>query len=131
MKKLGRDAVASLGCIGIIIVAVILMSYGRKHEVSSILMFGYVLDAIASMGIFGNLIVFLLAKTTRFNPLRTAFWTFLVLHVLAASSIAFLSRSDPRFQPVATLIGYTVSFLFWFSLHWAWAKSRGQLAVIS
>ena len=40
MRNFGRDAVALLGCIGIILAAFFLLSYGRKHEAASILMFG-------------------------------------------------------------------------------------------
>jgi len=72
MKNSGRDAVALLGCIGIIVAAFLLLSYGRKHEASSILMFGHALDALVVSGVIGNLIVFLLVKTTRFNAVRVA-----------------------------------------------------------
>ena len=78
MNKLRKDALALLGCIGIIIVALLLLSYGRKHGVPSILVFGFALDALVTAGILGNLIIFLLVKTTRLNPLRIALWTFLV-----------------------------------------------------
>ena len=50
MKNATRDAVALVGCIGIILAAFLLLSYGRKHEASSILMFGNVLDALVVTG---------------------------------------------------------------------------------
>lgn len=126
MNNLRKDIVALLGCIGIIAVAFLLLNYGRKHEVSSILIFGYVLDAIVSTGIVGNLIVFLLARTTKLNPLRTAFWTFLVVHVVTIALLNILRNNDPQFQPTATVIGYVVSFLFWFGLHWVWAQRKAS-----
>src|SRR4030095_12249183 len=66
MKNLRSDAIALIGCISIIVVAFSLLTYGRKHKVSSILIFGHALDALVTTGVVGNLTVFLLAKTTRF-----------------------------------------------------------------
>lgn len=128
MRNFGRDAVALLGCIGIILAAFFLLSYGRKHEAASILMFGYVLDAIVFTGVIGNLIVFLLAKTTRLDPLRVALWTFLLLNLVPAIVLAFIGgRIDPQFKTTATLVGYAVSFLFWFGLHWVWSQTKGRV----
>jgi hypothetical protein len=132
MANLRRDAAALLGCTGIIAIAFLLLGYGRKHEVASILTFGYVLDAMVTTGVIGNLIVFLLAKTTKLNPLRIALWTFLVVSAVPLIVIAVIAgRSDPQFRLVPTVVGYVVSFLFWFGLHWIWSlsKNSGQLAV--
>jgi hypothetical protein len=130
MNNLRKDAVALLGCIGIIVIAFLLLSYGRKHGVPSILVFGFALDALVTAGIVGNLIIFLVVKTTRLNPLRTALCTLLVVNVVLALVSALIgSRVDPQFRLGSLLIGYVVSFLFWFSLHWIWAKTSGQLAV--
>jgi len=129
MKNLRHDALALFGCIGIIVIAFALLTYGRKHEVASILVFGHALDAMVTAGVIGNLIVFLLAKTTRLNSLRVALWTFLVIHgVLLFISVMIGIRVQPQFPFGAVLIGYIVSFLFWFGLHWIWGKSSGQLA---
>jgi hypothetical protein len=128
MRNFGRGAVALIGCTGIILAAFFLLSYGRKHEASSILMFGYVLDAIVFTGVIGNLIVFLLAKTTRLDPLRVALWTFLILNGVPAIILAFVGgRIDPQFRTTATLVGYAASFLFWFGLHWIWSQTKGRL----
>jgi len=128
MKNSGRDAVALLGCIGIILAAFLLLSYGRKHEASSILMFGHALDALVVSGVIGNLIVFLLVKTTRFNAVRVALWTFLVVNGLPAIMLALVgSRIDPQFQLTATLVGYVASFLIWFGIHWAWSQTKGRM----
>jgi len=130
MNNLRRDVVALLGSLGIIVIAFLLLSYGRKHGVPSILVFGFALDALVTAGIVGNLIVFLLVKPTRLNPLRTALWTFLLVNfVLVLVSALVGSRVDPQFRLGSLLIGYVVSFLFWFGVHWLWSKSRGQLAV--
>ena len=128
MKNSGRDAVALLGCIGIIVAAFLLLSYGRKHEPSSIIMFCHALDALVVYGVIGNLIVFLLVKTTRFNAVRVALWTFLVVNGLPAIVLALVgSRIDPQFQMTATLVGYAASFLIWFGIHWAWSQTNGRM----
>lgn len=128
MKNSGRDAIALLGCLGIIAAAFFLLSYGRKHEASAILMFGNVLDALVVTGLIGNLIVFLLVKTTRLDPVRLALWTFLVLNGLPAIVLAVVgSRIDPQFRTTATLVGYAASFLFWFGLHWVWSQTKGRV----
>ena len=128
MKNFGRDAVALLGCIGIILAALFLLSYGRKHEAASILTFGYVLDAIVFTGVIGNLIVFLLAKTTKLDPLRVALWTFLVVNLVPAIVLAIVGgRIDPHFNTTATLVGYAGSFLFWFGIHWIWSQTKGRM----
>jgi hypothetical protein len=132
MKNLRRDALALLGTLGIVVIAFLLLSYGRKHGVHSIIVFGYVLDALVTAGILGNIIVFLLVKTTRLNPVRTALWTFLVISAAPVLLLALtVGRSDPQFRLGSVAIGYVVSFLFWFALHWMWAKSKRQLAVSS
>lgn len=131
MTNLRRDAIAVIGCLLIIVVAFFLLRYGRSHNVTSILLFGYVLDAVVTTGLIGNLIVFILAKATRFNPLRVAFWTFLIVHALPLTLLALVgSRLQPQFPLGSVAVGYVVSFLFWFGLHWMWAHKRsGQVAV--
>jgi hypothetical protein len=125
IMNIRKDAFAVLGCAGIIVLAFLLWRYGMKHEVASILLFGYVLDAIISMGVVGNLIVFLLVKTTKRNSFRIALWTFLVLHAVTATLIAIIgSVADPNLRPGPTIIGYVISFLFWTALHWAWSRIR-------
>jgi len=76
MSKLGKDIAALLVCLAIIIGAFFLLSYGRKHEVSAILTFGRVLDALVTTGIIANAIIFLLLMTGRFNRLRVALWSY-------------------------------------------------------
>jgi len=130
MKNLRSDALALIGSLGIIVIAFILLSYGRKHAVPSILMLGYALDALVTAGILGNMIVFLLVKTTKLNPLRTALWTFLLVNAAPVLLLAItVGRRDSQFRLGSVLIGYIVSFLFWFGLHWMWAKSKEQLTV--
>jgi hypothetical protein len=132
MKNSGRDAVALLGCIGIILAAFLLLSYGRKHEASSILMFGHALDALVVTGVIGNLIVFLLVKTTRLDAVRVALWTFLIVNGVPAIVLAIVgSRIDPQFKTTATLVGYAASFLFWFAVHWAWSQTKARMQTAS
>ena len=117
---MNRNLVALLGSIGIIIIAFLLLTYGRKNEVVSILMFGYVLDALVTTGVIGNLIVFILNKATKLNPLRTALWTFGIVHAVLLLLVLVISRSDPRLNLAATVAGYLVSFAIWAGLHFAW-----------
>jgi hypothetical protein len=59
MNNWRRDVMALLGCAGIILIAVLLLNYGKQNEVSSILVFGYILDALIVSGVIGNFIIFL------------------------------------------------------------------------
>ncbi|HKP47480.1 MAG TPA: hypothetical protein VJT50_12845 [Pyrinomonadaceae bacterium] len=128
MNNVGRDVIAVVGCIAIIAIAFFLLSYGRKHEAASILSFGYVLDAIVTTGAIGNLVVFVLAKTTRFDSLKVAFWTFLSVNGVPAILLLVLgSRIDPQFRAAATFIGYAASFAFWFGIHWAWSQTKSRM----
>jgi hypothetical protein len=116
---MNRNVLALLGSIGIIVVAFLLLSIGRRNEVASILLFGYVLDAVVTTGIIGNLIVFILSKTTKLDPLRTALWTFAIVHAVPLFFIVVIGRNDPRFNLAATVVGYVVSFAIWAGLHFA------------
>ena len=122
MRNLRTDLFAIGGCVLIILAALLLLSYGRTHQVSSILVFGFALDAIAFTGVVGNLIVFLLIKLTRFRPLRVAFWTFLIVSLVPAIAITLIAGRDPRFNAPNVVIGYVVSFFFWYGLHWLWSN---------
>ena len=51
MRNLRRDLVAIGGCLLLIAGALLLLNYGRSHQVSSILVFGHVLDAIVFTGV--------------------------------------------------------------------------------
>lgn len=128
MNKLRKHGIAILVAIGIIVGAFFLLSYGRKNEVSWILSFGYVLDALVTAGVVGNLIVFLLIMITRFSPLRIALLTLLVVNGLLLILSALIgSRVDPQFKLATVLVGYVVSFVFWFGLHWMWAQRQSSL----
>ena len=121
-----RDLMALLGCLAIIVIAFVLLSYGRRHEVASILTFGYILDALVFTGVVGNLVVFLL-KTTRFNPFRVALWTFAVVHALPLLFLTLvLGPNDPKLNLPNVVVGYLVSFLFWTGLHWTWRMTSRQ-----
>ena len=119
--NMNRNLLALFGSIAIIVIAFLLLTYGRRNEVASILLFGYVLDALITTGIVGNLIVFVLSKTTKLDPLRTALWTFAVVHAVPLLFIVLVAgANDPRFNLLATVIGYVVSFAIWAALHFAW-----------
>jgi len=121
-KIMNRNVLGMLGCIAIIVVAFLLLHYGRKYEVPSILAFGYILDALIVSGIIGNVIVFLLTKTTKLDPFRIALWTFATVHAaLLLFIVLVISRVDPGFN-VFVVIAYPVSFLIWTALHFAWRR---------
>ena len=128
MKNLKRDVMGLVACLIIILVAFTLLGYGRKHEVASILIFGHALDAIITAGVIGNLIIFLLAMTTRLSSFRTALWTLLSVNVaLLLISTLIVSRVDPRFNFVTVFVSYVISFAFWLTIHWL----RSQIATSS
>jgi hypothetical protein len=117
------DVIAIVGCVGIIVTAFLLLSYGRRNEVASILLFGYALDALVTTGVIGNLVVFVLMKTTKLDPLRIVLWTFAVVHAVPLLFVVLvIGRNDPRFNLAATVVGYVVSFAIWAGLHFAWRR---------
>ena len=123
MRKLHTDLVAIGGCVLLILGALLLLNYGRSHQVPSILFFGHILDALAFTGIVGNLIVFLLIKLTRSTPLRVAFWTFLLVCLVPALALTLIAGAgNSNISAPNVLIGYFVSFLFWYGLHWLWSN---------
>jgi len=128
MSNLKKHLVALSGCVVVIVGSIALLTYGRKHEVSSILAFGYFLDAVATTGILGNLVIFILATTTRLRSLRVVVTTFLVVHVALLFVIFLISRSDPHFNVSGVSLGYVTSFLFWVGLHWTWSKTMPATA---
>jgi len=121
MNKLRTDLIALGGCVFLVALAFVLLSYGRSHEVTAILKFGFVLDAIATTGILGNLIAFALMQFTSIRPLKIAFWTFLLVCSVPALALLVLAGRDPKFQSFNVVIGYVVSFFFWYGLHWLWS----------
>lgn len=130
MRNPGKNALGFLGSIALVVMAVLLLSYGRKHEVSTILVFGRALDALATAGIVGNLIIFLLMTITRLNPLRIALWTLMVVNAALLLATAIIgSKVDPAFNLGGVVLAYTISFVFWFSIHWIWSKASGQWTV--
>lgn len=99
MNNTRRDGMGLLVCFGIIVIAVVLHRWGIRNQVSFILVFGYALDALIVSGVIGNLIVFLLLKTTRLNPVRIAITTFAIVHAaqLLLIFITILLRTGGRF----------------------------------
>jgi len=123
MRKLQTDLVAIGGCVLLIVGALLLLNYGRSHQVPSILLFGHILDALVFTGVVGNLIVFLLVKLTRFRPLRIAFWTFLIVTLVPALALTIIAGAgNSKISAPNVLVGYVVSFLFWYGLHWLWSN---------
>ena len=130
MNNMRRDVIGILGCLIVIAIAFCLLGYGRKNEISSILTFGYFLDALVTTGIVGNLVIFLLAKVTRFDRFRTALYTMLIVHAVPLIFLVLLiGRSNPGFNKSSTIIGYVGSFLFWTGLHWMWTRNMSRTEV--
>ena len=125
MKNVKRDAIGLLACLAIIVLAFLLLGYGRKHEVGSILMFGHALDAIVTAGVISNLIIFVLMMATQRSTFRTALWSLLIVNgVLLLISTLIGSRVDPAFSFPTIFIAYLVSFIFWLTIHWLWSQIR-------
>ena len=118
MRNLRTDLLAIGGCVLIIAIALFLLNYGRSHQVSSIFLFGYALDAIAFTGVLGNLIVFLLVKLTTFKPLRVALWTFLIVSLIPPVPSPSSSGYGPDVQCAKRLdwLRRQFSLLVWTSL---------------
>jgi len=122
MRKLHPNLVAIGGCVLLILAAMLLLNYGRSHQVPSILLFGHVLDAVVFTGVVGNVIVFLLVKLTRLRPLRVAFWTFLIVTLVPSLALTLIAGADPKINAPRVVVGYVVSFMFWYGLHWLWSN---------
>lgn len=125
MKNLKTDVIGLLACVAIIVVAFLLLGYGRKHEVASILLFGKALDAIVTAGVIGNLIIFLLVKTTRLSRFRTALWSLLIVNGALLLVVTLIGANvDPQFNFPSVLIAYLVSFVLWLTIHWLWSQTK-------
>jgi len=122
MRKLHPNLVAIGGCVLLILAAMLLLNYGRSHQVPSILLFGHVLDAVVFTGVVGNVIVFLLVKLTRLRPLRVAFWTFLIVTLVPSLALTLIAGTDSKINAPRVVVGYVVSFMFWYGLHWLWSN---------
>ena len=125
MKNVKRDAIGLIACLIIIVLALLLLGYGRRNEASWFLLFGFALDAIVTAGVIANLIIFPLMMATRLSTFRTALWSLVAVNgalLLIATLIG--SRVDPHFNFPAVLIAYVVSFLFWLTIHWIWSQIR-------
>jgi hypothetical protein len=124
MKNLKTNALGLLVCLVVIVLAFLLLGYGRRHEVASILLLGHALDAIVTAGVIGNLIIFALFSFTHFSRFRTALWSLLLVNgslLLIATILG--SVVDPQFSFAKVFLGYLVSFLLWLSIHWIWSQT--------
>jgi hypothetical protein len=122
------DAIAMLGCFAIIVMAFLIQKYGRGNGVPPLIL--YILDPLVVNGVVGNFIVFILLKTTKLNPLRTALITFAVVHaVLLLIAFVLAASMGHGFSPGPVVLGYVVSFLIWTGVHWAWRRSEKTLLV--
>lgn len=129
MNRTLRDVIALVGSLAIAAAAFVLLGYGRKHEVQPILTVGHTLDALATVGIIGNIATFLLVKAAKLNPVRAALWCFgVVAGLLFVLAAVVGSRVDPQFSLAKIAVAHLISFFFWFGLHWIWAKSRTPLS---
>jgi hypothetical protein len=120
------DAMVLLIAIGIIVIAFLLHAYVVRNNAASVPLLGHILDALIVTGVIGNLIVFLLSKTTKLNPLRIALSVFAVVHGVLLLLIVVLSRNGPPMNWTSVIIGYLVSFVIWVGLHFAWRSTAGN-----
>ena len=119
-------------CVAIIAGAFFLLGYGRKHEVASILLFGYALDAIVTAGVIGNLIVLLLVKMKHLSQFRTALWSLLIVHgALLLIGTLIGNAVDPSFNFARLFVGYLVSFVFWLTIHWIWSRTTTATEMVA
>ena len=125
------DAMAILGCVGIIVIAFLLHRYGIRNNIPFPFWSGYILDALIVTGVIGNFIVFLLSKTTKLNPLRTAISVFAMVHGALLLLIVVISRSLGPTNWAGVLIGYLVSYGIWVGLHFAWRMTHRNQALSS
>lgn len=125
MKNFKTDVIGLLACVAVIVVALFLLGYGRKHEVASILLFGHALDAIVTAGVIGNLIIFLLVKATHLSRFRTALWSLVIVNgglLLIATVIG--NSVEPHFNFPRVFFGHLVSFILWLTIHWIWSQTQ-------
>jgi hypothetical protein len=125
------DAVALLGCAGIIVLAFLLHRYVTRNSAASIFLLGYILDPLVVTGVIGNFLVFLLTRMTKLNPLRTAISVFAVVHAALLLLIVVLSTNGPPLNWTGVLIGYLLSFVIWVGLHFAWRTTNRDPALNS
>ena len=123
------DGMALLGCVGIIVIAFAVHRYGIRNNLPFIFWIGYILDALIVTGVIGNFIVFLLAKTTKLNPLRTAITVFAVVHAAMLLLCVVISMSGVPTNWIGVLIGYLVSYVIWVGLHFAWRSTNRNPSV--
>lgn len=129
MNRTLRDVIGLVGSLVIAAAAFVLLGYARKHDVQAILTVGHTLDALATVGIVGNIVTFLLVKAAKLNAVRAALWCFgVVAGLLFALVIVVGGRVDPQFSLVKIGVAYLISFVFWFGLHWIWANNRTPLS---
>jgi hypothetical protein len=123
-KKLRTDAPALVLCAALIVLATSLLAYARSSSVSSLLFYGPILDAFASVGVFGNAITFAAARATQNKSVRLACSVFLavgVLSCLAAQALGDLIGI--RAGWAGLVLAYFVSCSLWCAIHWVAAKS--------
>ena len=125
------DTMAMLGALVIIVIAFAVHRYAIRNNLPLILFSGYILDALIVSGVIGNFIVFLLAKTTKLNPLRTAITVFAVVHGALLLLIVVIASSLGPTNWAGVLIGYLVSYVIWVGLHFAWRWTSGHHALNS
>jgi hypothetical protein len=126
MKNLKRDALGLLAFVTIIFVAVTMHRYVIHHGPETFWILGYTLDAIITGGVVGNLVIFLLVKTTRMPTLRAAFWSLLIVNGALLLIAILLGMRVGGFNLPMVFVSYVVSFFFWMAIHWVWALTKSS-----
>jgi hypothetical protein len=123
MKNLKTDAIGLLACAAILVIAILLLRYGMKHQVAALMLFG-TLDAIVAAGVISNLIIFPLVMATRLSRFRTALWSLLIVHGALLLTATLIGSTDPHFNFPWVLAGYIASFIFWVTIHWILSQTK-------
>jgi hypothetical protein len=131
MKNLKRDAIGLLACVAIVVVVLLMHSYVLKTGFGSTFLLGYALDAIATAGILGNLVIFVLMMARRHSTFRTALWSLLIVNGALLLIAILIGTRVGGFNFPAVVLSYVVSFLFWTTIHWIWSQIRTSTAPVA
>ena len=131
MNNLKRDAIGLLACVAIIVVALLMHSFVLKTGFGLTFLLGYALDAIATAGIVGNLVIFVLMMATRHSTFRTALWSLLIVNGALLLLAILIGIRVGGFNMPGVVLSYVESFLFWTTIHWIWSQIRTSTAPVA
>jgi hypothetical protein len=113
-----------LACLAIIVAALFLLGFLRKHDFGGFYILGFALDAIVTAGVVSNLIIFALMMATRLSSFRTTLLILLLVNGALLLIATLLGILVGGFNFPMVFLSYVVSFLFWLTIHWIWSQIR-------